>query len=282
MAVNVHCPSATNDNLSRHEMLAWVNDALRVAYTRTEQLCSGAAYCQLMDMMFPGCIGLKKVKFQAKLEHEFIHNFKLLQLAFKKTGVEKIIPVDKLVKGKFQDNFEFVQWFKRFFDANYNGREYEPLLARQGQDTGPPPTPTGLHHLNHQDTTVFNKPKKTLSTDGSRGVGAMAPTPAKMGVTRGGGGNRERPGMAGNGDTQAAELAEEVKTLKVALEELEKERDFYFGKLRGIEVICQENQADSHTVIQQVEKVLYSVGDTFAQPDSTSEQRPDEHEQEEY
>ena len=26
---------------------------------------------------------------------------------------------------RFQDNFEFVQWFKKFFDANYDGTDYE-------------------------------------------------------------------------------------------------------------------------------------------------------------
>lgn len=37
-----------------------------------------------------------------------------------------------MIKGRFQDNFEFLQWFKKFFDANYDGREYEPLIARGG------------------------------------------------------------------------------------------------------------------------------------------------------
>lgn len=46
----------------------------------------------------------------------------------------KIIPVDKLVKGKFQDNFEFVQWFKKFFNANYDGKEYDAEAARRGQE----------------------------------------------------------------------------------------------------------------------------------------------------
>uniref|UniRef100_A0A3Q2P9F1 EB1 C-terminal domain-containing protein n=1 Tax=Fundulus heteroclitus TaxID=8078 RepID=A0A3Q2P9F1_FUNHE len=32
-------------------------------------------------------------------------------------NVDKIIPVERLVKGKFQDNFEFLQWFKRFFEG---------------------------------------------------------------------------------------------------------------------------------------------------------------------
>jgi len=43
-----------------------------------------------MDMLFPGCILLKKVKFQAKLEHEYIHNFKVLQAAFKRMNVDKV------------------------------------------------------------------------------------------------------------------------------------------------------------------------------------------------
>ena len=49
------------------------------------------------------------------------------------------IPVEKLVKGKFQDNFEFVQWFKRFFDANYSGPdpEYDPVKARHGKTDTP-------------------------------------------------------------------------------------------------------------------------------------------------
>lgn len=37
-----------------------------------------------------------------------------------------------LVKGRFMDNFEFVQWFKKFFDANYKGEPYSPLAARGG------------------------------------------------------------------------------------------------------------------------------------------------------
>lgn len=46
------------------------------------------------------------------------------------------IPVDRLVKGKFQDNFEFIQWFKKFFDANYDGTEYDALYERGNQPLG--------------------------------------------------------------------------------------------------------------------------------------------------
>jgi hypothetical protein len=52
---------------------------------------------------------LVQVKFNTKQEHEYITNFKVLQASFKKMSVDKIVPVDRLVKGKFQDNFEFLQ-----------------------------------------------------------------------------------------------------------------------------------------------------------------------------
>lgn len=41
MAVNVYSTSMTIENISRHEMLAWVNETLQLTYTKIEQLCSG-------------------------------------------------------------------------------------------------------------------------------------------------------------------------------------------------------------------------------------------------
>ena len=41
-------------------------------------------------LMISGSIRMKKVKFDTKLEHEFINNFKMLQEGFKKANVEKV------------------------------------------------------------------------------------------------------------------------------------------------------------------------------------------------
>lgn len=41
-----------------------------------------------------------------------------------------------MIKGRFQDNFEYLQWFKKFFDANYDGRDYDPFEARGGIPLG--------------------------------------------------------------------------------------------------------------------------------------------------
>ena len=39
--MNVHSTSMTIENMSRHDMLAWVNDSLQLTYTKIEQLGSG-------------------------------------------------------------------------------------------------------------------------------------------------------------------------------------------------------------------------------------------------
>ncbi|XP_033838526.1 microtubule-associated protein RP/EB family member 2 isoform X2 [Periophthalmus magnuspinnatus] len=265
MAVNVYSTSITQETMSRHDIIAWVNDLLCLNYTKVEQLSSGAAYCQFMDMLFPGCIGLKKVKFQAKFEHEYIHNFKVLQQSFKKMNVDKIIPVEKLVKGRFQDNLDFIQWFKKFFDANYDGKEYDPKEARQGQDAIPPPDP---------GEQIFNLPKKSHHAASSPTAGAsrMSSTTPKSSTPT------SRPSSAKRTPTAAAaafptakgekeleaqviHLTDQVSTLKMALEGVEKERDYYFGRLRAVEQLCQEQAEENAPFVEQLMEVLYAADD---------------------
>ena len=72
MAVNVTYTSGASDNLSRlvenlqgdyfyknifyfrHDILTWINDCLQAEFCKIEELCTGAAQCQLMDMLFAG------------------------------------------------------------------------------------------------------------------------------------------------------------------------------------------------------------------------------------
>ena len=35
-------------------MIQWINGSLSTSYKKIEELASGAAYCQFMDMLFPG------------------------------------------------------------------------------------------------------------------------------------------------------------------------------------------------------------------------------------
>ncbi|XP_037085977.1 microtubule-associated protein RP/EB family member 1-like [Pollicipes pollicipes] len=256
MAVNVHLTGVTSDNLSRHDMLAWLNDSLQASYAKIEELCDGAAYCQFMDMLFPGCILMKKIKFQTKLEHEYIHNFKLLQASFKKMGVDKIIPVDKLVKGKFQDNFEFLQWFKRFFDANYDGSPYDALEMRGGGPLGG----AAAGRLGPAKRIQMARPAPRAAPRPAANRAAPAARPAPRAAAAG------RPAAVDNRQAEVDDLTLQMQDMRLNVEGLEKERDFYFGKLRDIEVICQEDEGDNK-MIQRILDILYATEDGFAVPD---------------
>ena len=54
MAVNVFSTSSTTDNLSRHDMLAWVNSSLSCNFTKIEELCSGE-YAVCTHTHLEGC-----------------------------------------------------------------------------------------------------------------------------------------------------------------------------------------------------------------------------------
>lgn len=238
--VNVCATAATTDNMSRHEMLNWVNDSLQAEYKKIEELCNGAAYAQFMDLLFPNIqVPLKKIKFRTNLEHEYIQNFKIVQAAFRKVGCDKEIPVNRLVKSRFQDNFEFLQWFKKFFDANYDGHEYNALEAR------------GNIPLGSQSSSVAGRINSNAR--------APSHTPAAMPTI----GSKTRQLLTGD-TTATTALKLENEQLKASVEAIERERDFYYSKLRSLEVLCQEETPlDKDKVLE----VLYATEDGFAVPE---------------
>lgn len=124
---NVFVSAVTPENISRQQLLAWVNDSLQSNLTKIEEMSTGAGYAQLTDRLFPGSIPLHKIKWNSKSDLDHLQNWKLVQHAWHDLGITKPVQVQVLMKGKFQDNFEFLQWFRRFYDHNNAGYEYDPL-----------------------------------------------------------------------------------------------------------------------------------------------------------
>lgn len=65
---------------------------------------------------------MKKVKFDTKLEHEYINNFKILQEGFKKVNVEKVCVKNNFYCLCFFFNvmFVFISIFVLIFTATIN------------------------------------------------------------------------------------------------------------------------------------------------------------------
>uniref|UniRef100_A0A8C2FGN1 DNA (cytosine-5-)-methyltransferase n=1 Tax=Cyprinus carpio TaxID=7962 RepID=A0A8C2FGN1_CYPCA len=94
MATNVSLdPNSPDDKCSRNEVLSWINETLQINFTQVEQCRSGACFCQLMDLLFPGSIDMSKVKFESQKRSDFLQNYSLLQTAFRKSGVTEPVPV---------------------------------------------------------------------------------------------------------------------------------------------------------------------------------------------
>uniref|UniRef100_A0A674C390 DNA (cytosine-5-)-methyltransferase n=1 Tax=Salmo trutta TaxID=8032 RepID=A0A674C390_SALTR len=88
MAVNVQVKPGEKHN--RYELLAWLNESLQTKFTKVEQTCSGAAFCQLMHWLFPGSVDVQRVRFQASDEVDALHNYSVLQAGFRRSGVIKV------------------------------------------------------------------------------------------------------------------------------------------------------------------------------------------------
>uniref|UniRef100_A0A4W5JAP3 Microtubule-associated protein, RP/EB family, member 3b n=1 Tax=Hucho hucho TaxID=62062 RepID=A0A4W5JAP3_9TELE len=150
-------------------------------------------------------------------------------------SLSQIIPVERLVKGKFQDNFEFIQWFKKFFDANYDGKEYDPVATRQGQEGTPSPNP-GPQRTSPTATKTFHAPPRQIQ---SALIRRATPTRAS--------------------DAEILELNQQMLDLKLTVDGLEKERDFYFSKLRDIELICQGSETNASPTLSKIMDILYAT-----------------------
>uniref|UniRef100_A0A8C1F701 DNA (cytosine-5-)-methyltransferase n=1 Tax=Cyprinus carpio carpio TaxID=630221 RepID=A0A8C1F701_CYPCA len=97
MAMNVSLdPNNPDDKCSRYDVLSWINETLQTNFTQVEQCRSGACFCQLMDLLFPGSIDMSIVKFDSQKRSDFKQNYSLLQTAFRKSGIKQQVPVNHM------------------------------------------------------------------------------------------------------------------------------------------------------------------------------------------
>lgn len=141
-----------------------------------------------------------------------------------------------------QDNLEFLQWTKKFWDLNFPDHEYDAAARRKGTTMAP----------------TAGMAKAPITTAGPRRGGV---TPSA---------SRTVPKAAGPG---TAALQQENATLKETVVGLERERDFYFSKLRDIELLIQqaveedpelEKQEDG--LVKNIQTILYSTEEGFEIP----------------
>ncbi|KAL9170642.1 hypothetical protein ABFS82_04G159200 [Erythranthe guttata] len=234
--------------VGRNEILAWVNARLQLNLSRVEEAASGAIQCQMMDMTYPGVVPMHKVNFDAKTEYDFIQNYKVLQEVFNKLKIDKHIEVNKLVKGRPLDNLEFLQWLKRYCDSVNGGlmnENYNPMERRTKGGNG------------RNNIKVSQKNSKSLQSNNSGSCDADSRVHGRTISTKQGKSGSVTSGANSSMEIQA--LTSEVSDLKLSVDQLENERDFYFAKLRDIEVLCQAPELDDVPIAMAIKKILYAA-----------------------
>ena len=158
---------------------------------------------------------------------------------FTKHAIDRPIPVEALIKCKMQDNLEFLQWTKRYWDQYYPGHDYDPLARRKGTGSLP--------------NTGAPAPRAAPAASTARRATPASNTAAPRTRTPQGG-------------AASAALREENNVLKETVSGLERERDFYFSKLRDIELLIQqaidadpELEKDDGGLLKQIQTILYST-----------------------
>ncbi|MQL76451.1 hypothetical protein Taro_008842 [Colocasia esculenta] len=232
--------------VGRGEILSWINSTLHLNLSKVEEAASGAVQCQLMDAVHPGMVPMHKVNFDAKNEYEMIQNYKVLQDVFNKLKITKHIEVNKLVKGRPLDNLEFMQWMKRYCDSvnggmlkNYNAVERRDA-CKGGKETTKKMASTQALPKSSVSTRTSSSSQPTRKNDAN---------PAQASL------KAHRSAPAGGGQA----YDEQITELKLFVDSLEKERDFYFAKLRDIEILCQNPKIEHLPIVSAMQRILYAA-----------------------
>ncbi|EKX38715.1 hypothetical protein GUITHDRAFT_115262 [Guillardia theta CCMP2712] len=254
--------------IPKGELLTWLNGLLSLDYSKVEQCAkyveswgrskfdqcfSGAAYCQVLDALYPEEFPLQRISYHAKAEHESIKNYKIMQQFFMVKGISKPMDVERMMKGRPIDNLEFLQWLKGFYDEHSRGCEYDAVARRKN---------AGLKVATSGPSLVSRTPKKSSTPSkphyGTSHVGAasrassvespfLSPGPRNSctPATITPGTRTPEPALSHH---QVQQYRNEIEVLQHTVQELEKERDFYYGKLRSVELLCQstEENPDGH------------------------------------
>ncbi|GAA6018638.1 hypothetical protein JCM11491_006175 [Sporobolomyces phaffii] len=267
---------------SRSELLGWINDLLQLNYTKVEQCGTGAVYCQLFDSIYQD-LPMSRVKFDAK-SHEYLTNYKILQASFKKHGLDKAIPVEALIRCKPLDNLEFLQWCRKFWLNSFPGTEYDAVARRRGMggnEGARAPSVAGSRSASSSGPPAAAARRPAAARP-------VASSSARPSAARTSASNARAGGSNGGVDMATFELlTNQMGEMKLSVEGLEKERDFYFNKLREIEIIIgarleSPEGADmvdlERETLLQMQAILYSTEEGFEVPEEEQEGLVDEEE----
>jgi microtubule-associated protein, RP/EB family len=185
--------------------------------------------------------------------------------------------VDKLIKLKFQDNLEFLQWIKKYWDSNCDGSATFNASASVVQTASVVErrisAPSSVRPITKLNRSNSVNQSQSQSQRSNMSMPPAPPAPLQSSNNHNNTNTLNINNINNNPNPQSAlQLAALTKTiteLKLSVDEMEKERDFYFNKLRDIEILTQkitEPAILSSLFFKQITEILYTIEEGFEIP----------------
>lgn len=278
---------------SKSELLEWINSYFNLNYSKIESCGNGVPYVLIFNALYPNTINIQRLVQNPQTEFQIQNNFKLLQHGFNKVGISREVNVERLMKCRLQDNLEFLQWFGKLwcdhnkdftFASSSNRTSSRPSLvsstsrsrSRQSSASSRPSLSASGSLQAASNTAATSSVSSSTLKQSSRVGSYNTPINSHHNIQRQ---QQQQQQQATN--EQINKLKKELSSLNSTLDDminlkngLEIERDFYFNKLRDIEIICQDIKHSKNAanvsvldLVNDLMEIMYTTEDGFLPPD---------------
>ncbi len=248
--------------LGRSELLNWVNKTVESDYIKIEDLSDGVGFCQIIDAFFKNVSrDMNNLKLNAINEIELKQkNLCLLNSLLGKAGCIKQIDPNKLSKGVFALNLEFLQYLFDFiyktFGAvipkkRYRGlkRRIEIIKNQSGNKVFKNITRYLPSHLITNEVILQIEKDKFFNDDGSDSE--LSDNDEMVNYEE----DSELQGKLDKYKLFFKLLEEDLigyvnenKKLSDEIHEIEEEKDYYLGKLKNIYTFCENESKNTQNI----------------------------------
>ena len=268
--------------LGRSELLNWVNKTVESDYIRIEDLSDGVGFCQIIDAFFKNVSkDMNSLKLNAINEMQLKQkNLCLLNSLLGKAGCIKHIDPNKLSKGLFSTNLEFLQYLFDFIYKTFGGsipkkkykglkRRIEILKTQQGPKIFKNITRYLPSHLITNEVMLKIEKDKFFNESDSDSDYTNEEDMSDY---------EEDPELQGKLDKyklffklledDLIGYVDENKKLNEEMHDIEEEKDYFLGKLQNINIFCEDEKNKSQNTktkehCTNIQNIITSVPHDF-------------------
>ncbi|ETO13291.1 hypothetical protein RFI_24083, partial [Reticulomyxa filosa] len=232
---------------AKNVLLTWINSRLEVNVQTIKEMKTGALYCNLFGMFYPGDIRTRDVEFNCVTEEDSKKNWEILQEAFQNVMIHRDIPINELIQGHENEHLQFLKWAYKYFS---NKEAICTAVQIRSNSKGG----KNFHRSSENNSIESIGPQDNFTEVPESNISQKD---AKI----------NEDDDAKNDSTDIVErLKNSLNTAdqrynkaKKELTRLHKERKLFLSKFAEITVICREYQDQKSDLVTKINKVAYYI-----------------------